>query len=351
MEIFYNTDLTGRNTFRMRVRAACLVEYDSVSQLRALFEDERTAGEFPLPFFHIGGGSNLLFTEDFPGTLLHSRIRFIESEREGHNVLVRVGSGALWDDFCLWCSERRLWGAENLSLIPGEVGAAAVQNIGAYGREVSDIIQSVECYDIQERQMKILLRNECGYGYRNSIFKGECKGRYVVTAVIFKLTEDYTPCLDYGGVRQAVTESKGRYVVDEGRLDPSDVRAVIVKIRKGKLPDPKDIGSAGSFFRNPFVLPEQYTAVAQTAEKEGLGEVPHFLSDGLVKIPAAWLIEKCGWKGYIGDNAGIYSKQPLVIINASGNASPSDILELEDRVVASVRQKFGIVLQPEVEHV
>lgn len=351
MEVFYNIDLTPRNTFRMKVRSECLVEYDTPEDLRSLFEDERMAGEFPLPFLHIGGGSNLLFTGDFHGTLLHSRIKFITSSHEGGRCIVKAGAGVPWDDLCLWCCERRLWGAENLSLIPGEVGAAAVQNVGAYGCEAADIIEAVECYDILQHRMVVFPKSQCEYGYRTSVFKGPLKGRYIVVAVTFALTEEYSPKLDYGNVRAQVVSDKGSYAVDEARLDPSDVREAVIKIRRSKLPDPKDLGSAGSFFRNAFVLPEQYAYVQQVATEEGLGEVPHFMSGGLVKIPTAWLIEKCGWKGRSLGNAAVYEKQPLVIVNATSSATPEEILALEKAIIKSVQDKFGIVLYPEVEHI
>ena len=352
MNLKYNTDLGGMNTFGMKVKAACLLEYDSAEELSSLLSDTRFSSELPLPLFHIGGGSNLLFTGDFPGTILHSRIRFIEPVEDGDDVHVRIGSGVVWDDFCACAAGNGYWGAENLSLIPGEAGAAAVQNIGAYGKEAGDIIESVECLDIQDNRTVVLKGSECGYGYRESRFKNDLKGRYIVTAVNVRLTKKYSPALDYGHVREALAERYGSEVIDECRLTPAQVREVIMDIRRTKLPAPEEIGSAGSFFRNPFVLPEQYVKVAAVAEKEGLGPVPHFPSDdGLIKIPAAWLIEKCGWKGYVEGNAGVYRNQPLVIINATGKATPDEILALESKIVSSVREKFGILLRPEVEHI
>ena len=271
---------------------------------------------------------------------------------DGDDVHVRIGSGVVWDDFCAWAARNGYWGAENLSLIPGEAGAAAVQNIGAYGKEAGDIIESVECLDIQDNRTVVLKGSECGYGYRESRFKNDLKGRYIVTAVNVRLTKKYSPDLDYGHVREALAERYGSAVIDERRLTPAQVREVIIDIRRNKLPAPEETGSAGSFFRNPFVLPEQYAKVAKVAEKENLGPVPHFPGDdGLIKIPAAWLIEKCGWKGYVEGNAGVYRNQPLVIINATGKATPDEILALESKIVSSVREKFGILLRPEVEHI
>lgn len=343
MDIAFDVDLKEKNTFGMKVRGACLAEYYSVEELVEILGRE----DLPRPFFHIGGGSNLLFTGDFGGTVLHSGIRFIESSRSEDGATVRVGAGVNWDEFCGWCADMGLWGPENLSLIPGEVGAAAVQNIGAYGREVQEIISTVECYDSEEKRMVAFSPRECGYGYRESMFKKEGKGRYFVTAVSFRLLSDYAPLLGYGNVMAAVTEACGSFAVQENMLTPSQVRDVVIKIREDKLPDPAETGSAGSFFRNP-VVPESIYAKITAAE----GEVPHFmLGDGKVKIPAAWLIDRCGWKGFREGNVGVWHKQPLVIVNASGEASPAEVIRLEDRIKASVKDRFGIELSPEVEHI
>lgn len=346
MKLTYNCTIP--NTFGLPVHAACLLEYDSAAELRALLVDGRFSAELPLPLLHIGSGSNLLFTGDFPGTVLHSRIGGIEEMpfHDEKQAVVRVGSGVVWDQFCLWAAQQGYWGPENLAAIPGEVGAAAVQNIGAYGREVKDIVECVECLDLQELTMVTIPGSDCGYGYRESRFKNEWKGRYVVIAVQFRLRKDEWTELDYGHVRQALI---ARYGGDIG-LSPMEVRQVIVDIRAGKLPSPTEIGSAGSFFRNPFILPEQYARIAAIAEKDGLGPVPHFMNeDGTVKVPAAWLIEKCGWKGYRDGNVGVYEKQPLVLINATGRATPDEIVALKDKIIDSVRTRFGVLLRPEVE--
>jgi len=333
--------MTPFNTFGMKVSAAKMVDYYSPEELHQIYDME----DLPKPFLHIGGGSNILFTNDYSGTILHSRIRFINADGEDE-VSVRVGAGVPWDEFCDWCARRALWGPENLSGIPGEVGAAAVQNIGAYGREVCEIISTVECYDSQTRKMVAFKPSECGYGYRTSIFKGKEKGRYVVTAVSFALTTQYDPKLDYGNVKEAVVAACGHYAVYEKALTPSKVRKVILSIRDKKLPSPKEYGSAGSFYRNPFVTKEKYEKIA--AEYP---DVPHFeMPDGKVKIPAAWMIDQCGWKNYREGNVGVWS-QPLVIINATGKATPLEIMDLEDKITASVQKKFGVTLEPEVEHI
>ena len=343
MKISWDIDLGGMNTFRMRVRCRCLVEYDNVEELRDALSDP----SLPRPFFPIGGGSNLLFTKDFPGTVLHGTIKGIKKLDSGR---VYAGAGVVWDDFCAWCADNDLWGPENLSYIPGEVGASAVQNIGAYGREVCELISSVECVDTRDATIISIPAADCCYAYRDSIFKKEWKGRYIVTGVIFKVSETPDPVLDYGHVREAVIERFGAGALE--KLTPAMVMETVTAIRKTKLPDVADLGSAGSFFRNPYVSKEVFESIRNIAETEALGPVPHFeVGEGLVKVPAAWLIDQCGLKGEHEGGAAVYDKQPLVIVNASGSASPSDILELERRIIATVHARFGITLHPEVEHI
>ena len=373
------------NTFGMKVKARCFMEYDSVADLVDIeFE------ELARPVLHIGGGSNLLFTDDFKGTVLHSKIDFIEildechgdgveklnpshdeswappvheamgghgfsshphgtsSEESSRPVLVSVGAGVVFDDFCAWAAKEGLWGVENLSYIPGEVGASAVQNIGAYGVEVKDVIRTVYCYDTVEEEFVHFDVAECRYGYRDSIFKDpEVKGRYVVTHVVFALSRTPQPRLDYGHLKDAVAASMQE-------VTPGLIRKVIIKIRKEKLPEPSVMGSAGSFFKNPVITVEHFKRIEAAAKAE-LGpdcKVPHYdLPDGMVKVPAAWMIEQCGWKGRRSGGAAVYEKQPLVIVNYTGEAYPEEIVGLEKRVMASVKAKFDVDLHPEVEHV
>lgn len=339
----YYQDLTKMNTFGMKVKARCFMEYDSVADLVDIeFE------ELARPVLHIGGGSNLLFTDDFKGTVLHSKINFIEILEEGSDVLVSVGSGVVFDDFCAWAAKEGLWGVENLSYIPGEVGASAVQNIGAYGVEVKDVIRTVYCYDTVEEEFVKFDVEECEYGYRDSVFKDpEVKGRYVVTHVVFALSRTPQPRLDYGHLRDAVMTAGSE-------LTPALIRRVIIKIRKEKLPEPSVMGSAGSFFKNPVITAEHFARM-EAATKAELGsdyKVPHYdLPDGTVKVPAAWMIEQCGWKGRRSGGAAVYDKQPLVIVNYTGDAYPEEIVGLERRIIASVKAKFDVDLHPEVEHI
>ena len=344
----YYKDLTKMNTFGMKVKARCFIEYDSVADLVDIeFE------ELARPVLHIGGGSNLLFTDDFKGTVLHSKINFIEilNEEATGPVLVSVGAGVVFDDFCDWAAKEGLWGAENLSYIPGEVGASAIQNIGAYGVEVKDIIHKVYCYDTVEEEFVSFSLEECGYGYRDSIFKKpEIKGRYIVTHVVFALSREPKPQLGYGHLRDAVMAVVG--VSDEPT--PAVIRKVIIKIRKEKLPEPSVMGSAGSFFMNPVISAEHFARI-EAASKAELGvdyKVPHYdLPDGSVKVPAAWMIEQCGWKGKRSGGAAVYDKQPLVIVNYTGEAYPEEIIGLERRIIASVKARFGVDLHPEVDHI
>lgn len=383
----YYQDLTKMNTFRMKVKAKCFIEYDSVADLVDIEFDELSR-----PILHIGGGSNLLFTEDFKGTVLHSKINFIEildecqsipeapsqaslgtspypgvrkcllhtnvTSSDSAEVLVSVGAGVIFDDFCDWAAKEGLWGVENLSYIPGEVGASAVQNIGAYGVEVKDVIRRVYCYDTLDEEFVSFGVDECEYGYRDSIFKDpEIKGRYIVTHVVFALSREPKPVLDYGHLKDAVVSAcaGSQSASSEGSdLTPEMIRKVIIKIRKEKLPEPSVMGSAGSFFKNPVISYEHFHKIEQAAKAEHGADfkIPHYeLPDGTVKVPAAWMIEQCGWKGRRSGGAAVYEKQPLVIVNYTGEAYPEEIIGLERRIIASVKDKFGVELHPEVDHI
>lgn len=334
MKRIENYDLSNQNTFRMKVKAALYIEYDNVEELQSL-----DLKALPQPVFHMGAGSNLLFTKDFPGTILHSNIKFIKYVDMGlDEVLLTVGSGVVFDDLIANVAGNGLWGMENLSLIPGEVGASAVQNIGAYGVEAKDVISGVVCLDTKDWTKTVFKVGECAYGYRDSRFKHE-RGRYIITSVLFRVTRKYSPKLDYGGVKAAL---EGR---DLQALTPMDVRNAIIGIRNAKLPDPAQIGSAGSFFKNPVISREHF-------EKFATPETPHYdLPDGTVKVPAAWLIDQCGFRGKVLGGAQVYEKQPLVIVNASGSASPEDVLTLENQIIAAVQERYEITLHPEVDHI
>ena len=309
----------------MKVSCALYLEVESEQELLTLDWDA-----LPGPVMVLGGGSNLLFTKDFPGTVLHIALRHCERTEESWTL----GAGVVFDDFCAQAAAEGLWGPENLSLIPGECGASAVQNIGAYGVEVKDILADIRAYDWEEGRFVHIDPASCGYGYRTSKFKTEWKGRYIITAVTYRLSREPRPVLDYGGIRKAL----------EGKaLTPQVIRDTIIGIRREKLPDPAVTGSAGSFFCNPVVPEEVFRRIE--------GNPPHYEVEGGIKIPAAWLIEQCGFKGARLGGAQVYPRQPLVIVNATGEASPQEIIGLEKQVIDAVREKFGITLHPEVEHV
>ena len=309
----------------MKVSCALYLEVESEQELLTLDWDS-----LPRPVMVLGGGSNLLFTKDFPGTVLHIALRHCERSEESWTL----GAGVVFDDFCAQAAAEGLWGPENLSLIPGECGASAVQNIGAYGVEVKDILADIRAYDRAEGRFVHIDPATCGYGYRTSKFKTEWKGRYIITAVTYRLSREPRPVLDYGGIRKAL----------EGKaLTPLVIRDTIIGIRREKLPDPAVTGSAGSFFCNPVVPEEVFRRIE--------GNPPHYEVAGGIKVPAAWLIEQCGFKGARLGGAQVYPRQPLVIVNATGEASPQEIIGLEKQVIDAVRKKYGITLQPEVEHV
>ena len=376
-------DLSAQNTFGMKVSCRLYVELTEPEDLLTLDLDA-----LPQPLFVMGGGSNLLFTGDFPGTVLRmaNQGRSVMPGSTGH-LVVRVAAGVVFDDFCAWAAAEGLWGPENLSLIPGEVGASAVQNIGAYGVEAKDIIDTVHAFDRKERRFVDIPVADCGYGYRTSRFKTDWKGRYIIIAVTFRLSTVPQPKLDYGGVRKAIERRiegmgsetyatlgllEGGAHLWEGRRSQSDrrvsdpipsipdenltpqfIRDTIIGIREQKLPDPKEIGSAGSFFCNPVIDREHFERIVSIAKAENGPdyEVPHYDVGEKVKVPAAWMIDQCGFKGMRLGGAQVYPKQPLVIVNATGAATPEEIVALERRVIDTIKQKYGIELHPEVEHV
>lgn len=333
MTEYTDYSLLPHNTFRMDVKAARFMEYSSEEELTAFL----ASGGLTSPYLHIGGGSNLLFLSDYPGLVLHSSVKGVETVAEtDERVELRVGSGVVWDDFVAYTVEKGFYGAENLSLIPGEVGASAVQNIGAYGVEVKDLVVSVDAVEAATGKKRRFTREECRYAYRDSIFKKELKGRYFVTYVTYRLSKLPVFHLDYGNVR-AELEKDG--------MEPTlaNVRRVIAAIRSNKLPDPKVTGNAGSFFMNPVVSQEQFDRL-----QAEYSEMPSYRLDGnRVKIPAGWLIERCGWKGKALGPAAVHDRQALVLVNRGG-ATGRDVLRLADEVVRSVKERFGIEISPEV---
>lgn len=290
------------------------------------------------PYLIIGGGSNLLLTKDYAGVVVHSAIKGIEAEEQADGtVMLTCGSGEVWDDVVAYSVERGWYGAENLSIIPGEVGASAVQNIGAYGAEVCQIIDKIEAVEIATGDIRIFDVKECGYGYRQSCFKKEWKDCYLMTHVTYRLAKQHSLRLDYGNIK-AELERKG---INEPTL--KQLRQVIIDIRNEKLPDPKVEGNAGSFFMNPVVSKEKYEELAALYPN-----MPHYTIDAEhEKIPAGWMIDQCGWKGKSLGRAGVHSKQALVLVNRGG-ATGEEIVQLCETIRKDVCDRFGIDIHPEV---
>ena len=331
MLIRENISLLPYNTFRMDVKAKIFAEYSSVEELRALLEQYK--GE---PLLHIGAGSNLLFTKDFDGVILHSAMRRARCVSEDADyVWIEAENGLVLDELIAQLCDMGISGLENLSYIPGEVGASAVQNVGAYGVEAKDVIESVRAVSIADGTERIFSNAECQYGYRDSIFKNSLRGKYIITHVVYRLNKHFEPKLNYGNLTSEVGSDP----------TPMSVREAVIRIRQQKLPEVSELGSAGSFFKNPIVPREVYEGIAAQYEK-----VPHYEQEGGIKIPAAWLIEQCGWKGKMMGGAQCYEKQPLVLVNRN-NATPEDIVNLAAAICKDVQDKFGITISPEVNYI
>jgi len=329
----FDYQLLSHNTFGIHACCRRFMEFSTIEEARLVAE--KLSGE---PLLIIGGGSNLLLTADFPGTVVHSAIKGMEATMETDgSVLLRCGSGEVWDDVVAYSIDHDWHGAENLSLIPGEVGASAVQNIGAYGAEVSHIINKVEAVRIADGALVSFTAADCCYGYRQSRFKHDWARRYLITHVTYRLQTIFTPCLDYGNIR---TELEQR-----GIATPTahQLRQVIIAIRQAKLPDVKVEGNAGSFFMNPVVERDVYESLASRYP-----DMPHYYVDAThEKIPAGWLIDRCGWKGRTLGRAGVHDRQALVLVNRGG-ATGADIVALCEAIRRDVHQTFGITINPEV---
>lgn len=330
MKDLRNYDLRQHNTFGIEARCRRFLEYESVDEARQVAAILRKSAE---PFLIIGGGSNLLLTGDFDGIVVHSALKGIFVD----GPCLCCGSGEVWDEVVAWSVKNGLYGAENLSLIPGDVGASAVQNIGAYGVEVKDLILRVKAVEIATGTLRVFEREECGYAYRQSKFKGEWRNQYLITSVDYLLSRDYRPRLDYGNIRQELER--------RGILHPTadELRQAIISIRNAKLPDPKELGNAGSFFMNPVVPKEKFEQLLAAYP-----DMPHYyIDDSHEKIPAGWMIEKCGWKGRSLGRAAVHDKQALVLVNKGGTTG-HDIVALCEAVRHDVQEKFGIEIFPEV---
>lgn len=340
MKHYTDYSLQNRHTFGMEVQAAHFVEYASVEELAGVLARLRTEWS-TLPWLHIGGGSNLLFASDrYEGVIVHSAIRGRTVVAEDDETLhLRVGAGEVWDELVAFAVEQGWGGMENLSLIPGEVGASAVQNIGAYGVEAKDLIVSVEALEVATGNPRTFACDECAYAYRQSIFKGELKGQYIVTHVTYRLQKHPAFHLDYGNIR-AELEHMG------GEVSLGAVRRAVIAIRESKLPDPRVMGNAGSFFMNPIVPREVMERIRADYPQMPFYEV----GAGRVKIPAGWMIEQCGWKGRALGRAAVHDRQALVLVNLGG-ATGREVMALSEAVRRDVKERFGVEIHPEVNFI
>lgn len=335
MKIEENYSLLAHNTFGIDVKTRWFVSYDNEEELFRILSDEYFLS---MPYLHIGLGSNLLFLGDYEGVVLHSTISGIEVIAENdQTVEVRVGAGVEWDSFVRYAVDQGWSGVENLSGIPSQVGAAVVQNIGAYGCEIKDVVLSVSACNIATKELVRFSREECHYAYRYSIFKGEKKGEYIITDVVLKLSKQGACSIEYGNLKEVLAGKE---------INPRTVREAVIHIRDSKLPDPKVFGNAGSFFMNPYVTREKFDDL-----KRSYPEMPFYpVSDQEVKVPAGWLIDRCGLKGFQQGNAAVHDRQALVLVN-KGNATGKEIAELAELVKNTVLETFGISLVPEVTYV
>jgi UDP-N-acetylmuramate dehydrogenase len=325
--------LKSFNTFGIQSYAKIFAEATTLDDLLSVTGIFRNN---PLPKLVMGGGSNLLFTKDYEGIVIFPNIKGIELvKHSGECTWLRAYAGEKWDQFVEFCVSKNLGGIENLSFIPGNVGSCPIQNIGAYGVEVKETIDSVEAIDIQTGDKRIFSNAECQFGYRDSIFKREVKDQYIITSVVFKLRKQPAIFLSYKDVIEELQNFSGISVVT--------VRQAIVNIRRRKLPDPEHLGNAGSFFKNPVISTSQFQSI-----KEKYPTAPSFVIDEKsVKVPAAWLIESCDWKGKQEGNVGTHPVQPLVIVNYGG-ATGAEIIQLAEKIKKTVVQRFGIELETEV---
>ncbi|MDY0779714.1 UDP-N-acetylmuramate dehydrogenase [Tenacibaculum sp. IB213877] len=332
MNIQENISLKNYNTFGIDVNAKRFVSIESVYELQQLLKKEKDV-------FLVSGGSNMLLTSDIEKLVVHINIQGISIDKEDENhVYLTVNAGENWHDFVLWTISQDYGGIENLSLIPGNVGTCPIQNIGAYGVEVKDVITKVEAIEIESRKLVSFSNKECDFGYRNSIFKNEAKGKYIITSVSFQLTKKNHQLNTYYGAIE--TELASKNITNPTIKDVSDA---VIAIRQSKLPDPKEIGNSGSFFKNPVISQKHFNKL-----QEEYSDIPSYkVSETEVKVPAGWLIEKSGFKGKRFGDYGVHEKQALVLVNY-GNASGKEIYQLAQKIQRTIKEKFGIDLEIEV---
>lgn len=334
MKIEKDYNLSKLNTFGINAKALFFTEVESEVDLWELFKCSEFKENKKM---FLGGGSNVLFTKDFDGFIVLNKLKGIRViEEDSDFVWVRAMGGEIWHELVIFSVEAGYWGIENLSLIPGTVGAAPMQNIGAYGAELKDTLENVEAFNIETGEKKLFSKEECELGYRESIFKNKEKGKYFISAVILKLNKKEKKNISYKILANYLEENK----IEVKRS--KDISDAVISIRKSKLPDPKILGNDGSFFKNIFITKEQLDTLLNM-----FPSIPSFEEDDFIKIPAGWLIEQCGWKGFRGGNVGVHEKQALVLVNYGG-ATGLEVLELANKIIKSVKDKFGLILVPEV---
>lgn len=331
--LLQNISLKPYNTFGIDVSASLFMEVDSNTVLQEVLFSE----QYPSPLL-IGGGSNILLTKDISSLVIHLNTKGIEVLSKTENkALVKVQAGEIWHDFVRWAINHNMGGIENLSLIPGNVGTAPIQNIGAYGVELKDVFVSCEVLDVQEKKQATFIKEDCAFGYRDSIFKRN-KGRYIITTVTLELTsKNHNKNITYGAIESQLS--------GEGIDNPSlkQISDAVISIRKSKLPDPKTLGNSGSFFKNPVMSMEKFSSLQKIYP-----DIPHYgFGEDQQKIPAGWLIERCGYKGKRFDQVGVHKNQALVLVNY-GNAKGEQIWELAQNIQKSVQDKFNVYIEPEV---
>ncbi len=327
-----NFSLKSLNTFGINASAKLFALFSSVNDLGEILENTNE------PLLILGGGSNILFTKNYDGLILKNQITGIQKISEDDKyIYLKAGAGVGWHEFVLFCINNQYAGVENLSLIPGSVGASPMQNIGAYGVEIKDVFYELEAYGINDKKLVTFSKNDCAFGYRESIFKKKYKGQFVIISVTFRLNKIPVYNTSYGAIETELEKM--------GIQTPS-IRAIsdaVISIRKSKLPDPKQIANAGSFFKNPTIKSLQFTNL----QKDFPAIVGYAIGENETKLAAGWLIEQCGWKGYRKNDAGCHEKQALVLVNF-GNANGEEILQLSQQIINSVKAKFNVLLEKEV---
>jgi UDP-N-acetylmuramate dehydrogenase len=336
LHIQENISLLPYNTFKIDAKAKFLVVVRSIEDVQELVKSSIFRSQ---PYMILGGGSNLLLTRDFDGLVIKNELKGIavvsQSERY---ITLKVGAGESWHDLVMYCVDRNYGGIENLSLIPGTVGAAPMQNIGAYGVEVKEVIHNVEAIKLSSGELHTFSNEQCEFGYRESVFKQKLKGRYFISSITLSVTKtDHVFHVNYGAIREVLLQN------GENDVSVKKISDAVISIRKSKLPDPNVIGNAGSFFKNPTVDTPFFESL-----KRKFPDIPSFPAEhGMIKIPAAWLIEKNGWKGKTLENIGVHKHQALVLVNYGGGEGKK-IWELAMQIQSSVKENFNITLQPEV---